>query len=165
MEAATKYAHMTMSWDDPRQFLNTVAAFTINVSALEKIEAGALEAPTPAKATKTKTVTAQEVLDKAPAPAPKEEPKKEEAPKEEAENYIAEGNKIKKKEEPKEEETTVTHDDVKKLVGALVKDDKKQECMAVFKSYGVKKLSEFEEAYPEPAKLAELYHKLEEVYV
>lgn len=158
MEAATKYAHMTMSWDDPRQFLNTVAAFTINVSALEKIEAGALEAPTPAKATKTKTVTAQEVLDKAPAPAPKEESKevKEEVP---------------FKEEPKEvkeevkEEPTVTHDDVKKLVGALVKADKKQECMAVFKGYNVKKLSEFEEAYPEPEKLAELYHKLEEVYI
>ena len=154
MEAATKYAHMTMSWDDPRQFLNTVAAFTINVSALEKIEAGALEAPTPAKATKTKTVTAQKVLDKAPAPAPKEEPKevKEEVP---------------FKEEPKEvkEEPTVTHDDVKKLVGALVKADKKQECMAVFKGYNVKKLSEFEEAYPEPEKLAELYHKLEEVYI
>ena len=154
MEAATKYAHMTMSWDDPRQFLNTVAAFTINVSALEKIEAGALEAPAPAKATKTKTVTAQEVLDKAPAPAPKEEPKevKEEVP---------------FKEEPKEvkEEPTITHDDVKKLVGALVKADKKQECMAVFKGYNVKKLSEFEEAYPEPEKLAELYHKLEEVYI
>lgn len=151
MEAATKYAHMTMSWDDPRQFLNTVAAFTINLPALEKIEAGALEAPTPAK---TKTVTAQEVLDKAPAPAPKEV--KEEVP---------------FKEEPKEvkeevkEEPTVTHDDVKKLVGALVKADKKQECMAVFKGYNVKKLSEFEEAYPEPEKLAELYHKLEEVYI
>ena len=157
MEEATKYARMTMSWDDPRQFLNTVAAFTINVSALEKIEAGALEAPTPAKATKTKTVTAQEVLDKAPAPAPKEEPKE-----------VKEGVPFKeepKKEEAPEAEPTVTHDDVKKLVGALVKADKKQECMAVFKGYNVKKLSEFEEAYPEPEKLAELYHKLEEVYI
>ena len=35
----------------------------------------------------------------------------------------------------------------------------------MFKGYNVKKLSEFEEAYPEPEKLAELYHKLEEVYI
>lgn len=190
--ANKKYAKMTMEWTDPRQFLNTVATLTINMSALEKVEAGALEVPIRTGKAKTKTVTAAEVLDdpNSTTHITEEIINRAEA-QEEAEKYAAEGNKIKKKgtegdngdngdKAPAAEVTaqvpdtecpfgdgkatkTITHDDVKKLLGEKVKSGKKAEAADVFKSYDVKKLSEFEEAYPEPEKLAELYQKLEEL--
>jgi hypothetical protein len=183
--ANKKYAKMTMEWTDPRQFLNTVATLTINMSALEKVEAGALEVPIRTGKTKTKTVTAaevpddpnstthiaEEIINRAEAQEEAEKKAKKEAKGTEGDN----GDKAPAAEVtaqvPDEEcpfgdgkaTKTITHDDVKKLLGEKVKSGKKAEAAEVFKSYDVKKLSEFEEAYPEPEKLAELYQKLEEL--
>ena len=149
--ANKKYAKMTMEWTDPRQFLNTVATLTINMSALEKVEAGALEVPIRTGKAKTKTVTAAEVLDdpnstthiaeeiinRAEAQEEAEKKAKKEAKGTEGDN----GDKAPAAEVtaqvPDEEcpfgdgkaTKTITHDDVKKLLGEKVKSGKKAEAL------------------------------------
>jgi len=161
----SNFAEVTIKFHNPRELMNTVAAFTVNMTALEKIEAGELEVPIRTEKAKTKTVTAADVLDKeekkAKAPAKEGKPEKEEAPAAEAEEEEEEEELPFKDTKPAEKQ--IGHDDVKAILGEKVKSGKKAEAAEIFKSYNVKKLSEFEETYPEPEKLAELYQKLEEL--